>query len=76
MNKFLTAAAFAALAITGLAGQARAEGCTWTGNHWDCGDRHVYPKWYYAYPSSVIAQPASPEGAGHPTNDYYGPRPY
>jgi hypothetical protein len=78
MIKFATAAALSVLAIVGTAGAARADepGCTWAGNHWDCGDRHIYPKWYYYYPSPVIAQPVAPEQAGHPSNDYYGPRPY
>jgi len=76
MNKFLTAAAVAAVALVGLSGAARAADCVWAGNHYDCGDRHIYPKWYYSYPAPVIAQPPSPEAASHPTNDYYGPRPY
>jgi hypothetical protein len=48
MNKFLAgAAALAALAATGFTGAAHAQGqCVWSGNHWDCGDRAVYPKFY------------------------------
>lgn len=76
MQKLLTAVAFAALAAAALSGQARAEApCAWAGNHWDCGARHVYPRYYYQYPAGVIAQPAVPDGAGHAGHDYYGPRP-
>jgi len=45
MSKVIAAAAFSALALVGLAGTAQAE-CYWAGNHWNCGDRYIYPKSY------------------------------
>lgn len=45
MSKVLTVAAFAAMAVAGFAGAAHAE-CYWAGNHWNCGDRFIYPKTY------------------------------
>ncbi len=45
MSKVLTAAAFAAIALAGFAGAARAD-CVWAGTHWNCGDRFIYPKTY------------------------------
>lgn len=45
MGKVLTAAALAAMVFAGFAGTARAE-CYWAGNHWNCGDRFIYPKTY------------------------------
>jgi hypothetical protein len=45
MSKILAAAAFSTVALVGLAGTAQAE-CVWAGNHWNCGDRYIYPKSY------------------------------
>jgi hypothetical protein len=45
MTKFLAAAGFSALAVFGLASAAHAE-CYWAGNHWNCGDRYIYPRSY------------------------------
>lgn len=45
MKSFLGAAALSAVALVGLAGTASAE-CYWAGNHWNCGDRYIYPKSY------------------------------
>lgn len=45
MSKILAAATLSALAIAGLANAAQAE-CYWAGNHWNCGDRYIYPKSY------------------------------
>ncbi len=60
MNKSLTA--FAALALVSLAGTARAE-CVWAGNHWNCGDRYIYPKtypWGTAIVDGQYQRPMSP----------------
>lgn len=62
MSKVLTVAAFAALATIGLAGAAHAE-CYWGGNHWDCGDRFIYPKtypWGTAIVNGEYQRPPSP----------------
>jgi hypothetical protein len=45
MNKVWAATACSAVALVGLAGAANAE-CVWAGNHWNCGDRYIYPKSY------------------------------
>jgi hypothetical protein len=85
MSKFLAGAAFLALAIVGLAGAAHAQGCTWMGNHWDCGNRYVYPKYYphgtvvgdvtvtlepYKMPGAPVAPPYYPPAPGYPPRLY------
>ena len=62
MNKILVAAAFSAMALVGLAGAAQAE-CIWAGNHWNCGDRYIYPKtypWHTAIINGQYQRPMSP----------------
>jgi hypothetical protein len=66
MNKVLTAAVFSMVALIGLVGAARAD-CYWAGNHWDCGDRFIYPKsypWGTAVINGQYQRPPSP-----PTSD-------
>jgi hypothetical protein len=70
MHKIMTAAAFAALAMVGLTGVAQAE-CYWAGNHWNCGDRYIYPKsypWGTAVINGQYQRPMSP-----PQSDISGP---
>jgi hypothetical protein len=72
MTKILAAAAFSAVAMAGLAGSAQAE-CYWTGNHWNCGDRFIYPKsypWGTAIIDGRYQRPMSP-----PASDVSGPLP-
>jgi hypothetical protein len=62
MSKILSAAAFSALAMVGLVGSAQAE-CYWAGNHWNCGDRYIYPKsypWSTAVVNGQYQRPMSP----------------
>jgi hypothetical protein len=68
------AGAVIAVAIAASAGAARAETCLWLG-YWACSDKGYDTHYYYppAAPN-VWLQPAAP--AGHPSPDYYGPRPY
>ena len=72
MNKILAAAAFSAVAMAGLVGTAQAE-CYWAGNHWNCGDRFIYPK-TYPWGTAVIdgryQRPMYP-----PASDVSGPLP-
>ena len=82
MKQLLAGAALFVLSLAGAAGTVHAQGCAWMGNHWNCGDSYVYPKLYphgtIVGDRTVILEPyklpAAP--AGHPTNDYPGPRPY
>jgi hypothetical protein len=70
MKNIFAAAAFSALATAGLAGAAHAE-CLWAGNHWNCGDRFIYPKtypWSTAIVNGVYQRPMSP-----PDSDVHGP---
>ena len=70
MNKIMAAAAFSALAMVGLVGSAQAE-CYWAGNHWNCGDRYIYPKsypWGTAVINGQYQRPMSP-----PQSDISGP---
>jgi hypothetical protein len=62
VSKFLTAAALAAMTFVGFAGAAHAE-CYWAGNHWNCGDRFIYPKtypWGTAVVNGEYQRPPSP----------------
>jgi hypothetical protein len=62
MKKVLTATAFSALALVGLADAAQAE-CYWAGNHWNCNDRYIYPKtypWGTAVINGQYQRPMSP----------------
>ena len=65
MNKVLTAAAFAAMAIVGVAGTAQAE-CYWAGNHWNCPGGAIYPKTFppdTTLTNGVYSRPMSPSQA-------------
>jgi len=62
MNKVLTSAALSLAALVGVAGAARAD-CYWAGNHWNCGDRFIYPKsypWGTAVINGQYQRPPSP----------------
>jgi hypothetical protein len=83
MNKALTVAAFSLVALVGLAGAARAE-CYWAGNHWNCGDRFIYPKTFpwgtavvngqYQRPPSLKRRSRSPDAPARRISDWQSPR--